>query len=65
MYIVDMYLRVCRAYLVDGMSIREASHVSGLHRDTVRKMLSYPVPPGYPAGSAHPVGPGLSPTRAS
>ena len=47
MYIVDMYFRVRRACLVDGMSIREASRVFGLHRDTVRKMLSHPVPPGY------------------
>ena len=29
------------------MSIREASRVFGLHRDTVRKMLCHPVPPGY------------------
>ena len=29
------------------MSIREASRVFGLHRDTVRKMLAYSVPPGY------------------
>ena len=29
------------------MSIREAARVFGLHRDTVRKMLAYPVPPGY------------------
>ena len=47
MYIVDMYFRVRRACLVEGMSIREASRVFGLHRDTVRKMLSHPVPPGY------------------
>ena len=40
MYIVDMYLRVRRACLVEGMSIREASRVFGLHRDTVRKMAS-------------------------
>ena len=33
--------------LVEGMSIREASRVFGLHRDTVRKMLAYSVPPGY------------------
>ena len=33
--------------MVDGMSIREASRVFGLHRDTVRKMLAYSVPPGY------------------
>ena len=47
MYIVDMYFRVRRACMVEGMSIREASRVFGLHRDTVRKMLSHPVPPGY------------------
>ena len=29
------------------MSIREASRVFGLHRDKVRKMLAYSVPPGY------------------
>ena len=47
MYTVDMYFRVRRACMVDGMSIREASRVFGLHRDTIRKMLSYSVPPGY------------------
>ena len=62
MYIVDMYLRVSRACLVDGMSIREASRVFGLHRDTVRKMLSC-LPDT--AGSALPVVPSWSPTRAS
>ena len=29
------------------MSVREAAQVFGLHRDTVRKMLAYSVPPGY------------------
>ena len=33
--------------MVDGMSIREASRVFGLHRATVRKMLAHSVPPGY------------------
>ena len=33
--------------MVEGMSVREASRVFGLHRDTVRKMLEYSVPPGY------------------
>ena len=47
MYQVDVYLRVRRAVMVDGMSIREASRVFGLHRDTVRKMLVFSVPPGY------------------
>ena len=47
MYRVDVYMRVRRAVMVDGMSIREAARTFGLHRDTVRKMLAYSVPPGY------------------
>ena len=47
MYYVELYARVRRACMVEGMSVREASRVFGLHRDTVRKMLSYSVPPGY------------------
>ena len=44
---VDEYLRVHRAVMVEGMSIREVSRVFGLHRDRVSKMLAYSVPPGY------------------
>ena len=44
---VDVYLRVRWAVMVEGMSLREAVRVFGLHRDTVRKMLAYSVPPGY------------------
>ena len=47
MYRVDVYLRVRRAVMVEGMSIREASRVFGLHADTVRKMVAYSAPPGY------------------
>ena len=47
MYSVDVYLRVRRAVMVEGMSIREATRTFDLHRDTVRKMLAYSVPPGY------------------
>ncbi len=47
MYTVDVYLRVRRAVMVEGMSVREASRVFGLHRDTVRKMLAYSAPRGY------------------
>ena len=47
MYKVDVYLRVRRAVMVEGVSIREAARTFGLHRDTVRKMLAYSVPPGY------------------
>ena len=47
MYSVELYMRVRRACMVDGMSVREASRVFGLHRDTVRKTLKYAAPPGY------------------
>ena len=46
MYPVEMYVQVRRACMVEGMSVREASRVFGLHRDTVRKMLAYSVPTG-------------------
>ena len=46
MYHVELYARVRRACMVEGMSVREASLVFGRHRDTVRKMLAYSVPPG-------------------
>ena len=41
MYHVEIYVRVRRACMVEGMSVREASRVFGRHRDTVRKMLPY------------------------
>ena len=44
---MEMYARVRRACMVEGMSIREAAREFGLHRDTVRKMLKHSVPPGY------------------
>ena len=47
MYQVELYGRVRRAVHIEGMSIREAARVFGLHRDTVRKTLKYSVPPGY------------------
>ena len=52
MYRVEVYLRVRRAVMVEGMSIRKAAREFGLHRDTVRKMLTYSVPPGYRRQSA-------------
>ena len=60
MYSVDVYLQVRRAVMVEGMSIREASRMFGLHRDTVRKMLAYSVPPGY-RGQSSPRRPKLNP----
>jgi transposase len=46
MYKVGIYLRVRKACMNDGVSVREAARVFGLHRDTVRKMLEYSAPPG-------------------
>ena len=46
MYRVELYGRIRRACHVEGMSIREAARLFGLHRDTVRKMLRYSVAPG-------------------
>ena len=36
----------------DGMSIREASRMFGVHRDTVRKMLEHPVAARIPHASS-------------
>ncbi len=47
MFRVEMYYQVRRACLVEGMSVREASRVFGLHRDTVRRMLANAKPQGY------------------
>ena len=47
MFHVEMYFQVRRACLVEGMSVREASRVFDLHRDTVRKMLANATPQGY------------------
>ena len=44
---MELYARVRRAVVVDGMSEREAAREFGLARETVRKMLRYSVPPGY------------------
>ena len=44
---MELYARVRRACMVEGMSIREAARVFEMHRDTVRKLLRYSVPPGY------------------
>lgn len=42
-----MYARIRRAVMVEGLSRREVARRFGVHRDTVSKMLAYPVPPGY------------------
>ena len=47
MYKVELYGRVRRAVLVDGQSQRAVAREFGISRKTIRKMLSYAVPPGY------------------
>lgn len=47
MYPVELYSKIRRACHVEGMSIREAARVFGVHRKTVRKVLRYSIPPGY------------------
>ena len=44
---MDLYARIRRACHVEGMSVREAARKFGVHRATVRKMLTHSVPPGY------------------
>ena len=44
---MELYARVRRAVLVEGMSRRAAAREFGLARKTVSKMLEYSVPPGY------------------
>ncbi|MCK5750468.1 MAG: IS21 family transposase, partial [Oricola sp.] len=43
---MELYLKV-RVACDGGMSQREASRHFGISRDTVRKMMTYSVPPGY------------------
>ncbi len=47
MFSVELYGRVRHACHIEGLSIREAARRFGLHRNTVRKMLAFAVPPGY------------------
>lgn len=44
---VELYARVRRAVLVEGMSRRAVAREFGLARKTVAKMLEYSAPPGY------------------
>ncbi|HCW83567.1 MAG TPA: hypothetical protein DHC76_06080 [Rhodobacteraceae bacterium] len=47
MYSVDIYSRVRRTCLKDGMSSREAAHYFNTNRKTIAKMLRHELPPGY------------------
>jgi len=47
MHTVELYAKVRRAVMVDGLTKRAAAQLFGIHRNTVSKMLEYSVPPGY------------------
>ena len=47
MFTVELYARIRRAVMVNGLSRREAARRSSVHRNTISKiMLLYSVPPG-------------------
>ena len=47
MFTVELYARIRRAVMIEGLSRREASRRFGVHRNTIAKMLQFSVPPGY------------------
>ena len=57
---VELYARVRHAVMIDGLSQREAARHFGIDPRTVKKMLSYSVPPGY-VRTRPPVRPKLDP----
>lgn len=44
---MELYARIRRAVMADGLSRREAAKQFGVHRNTVSKMLQFSIPPGY------------------
>jgi len=59
MYSVELYVKIRRAVMVEGKSEREVARYFGVHRQTVKKMCQYAIPPGYRRKSA-PVSPKLA-----
>jgi transposase len=47
MFTVELYAKIRRAVMIDGLSRREAARRFGVHRNTIAKMLQFSVPPGY------------------
>ena len=47
MLTVELYAKIRRAVLIDGLSRRDAAKRFGVHRNSISKMLRYSVPPGY------------------
>ena len=44
---VEQWAEIRRMRFVEGLAIREIRRRTGLHRETIRRALSSPVPPGY------------------
>lgn len=63
MFTVELYAKIRRAVMVDGLSRREASRRFGIHRNTIAKMLQFSIPPGY-RRREHPVSKKLGPYMA-
>lgn len=47
MFPVDLYVKVRRAVMIENKSEREVARYFGIHRQTVKKMCQFAVPPGY------------------
>lgn len=47
MYYVETYVKVRRACLIEQLSMRQGAKDFALHRNTIKKMLQNPEPPGY------------------
>ena len=47
MFTVELYAKIRRAVMIDGLSRREAAQRFGIHRNTIAKMLQFSIPPGY------------------
>ena len=47
MFTVELYAKIRRAVMMDGLSRRDAAKRFGVHRNTITKMLQFSVPPGY------------------
>ena len=58
---MEIYVRVRRASMVEGMSVREASRVFGLHRDTCAQGAGLLGAPRIPTPGGAPRRPRLEP----
>ena len=54
MYSVEPYAKVRRSVMVDRCSEREVARLFGIHRQTVKKICQFTVPPVYQRKSAPP-----------